>query len=291
MSALRDSYRCVTPDYLGFGLSERPWGADYSPEAHSRCFRAWVEELDLRDVALMVHDFGGPIALPMTLERLGRVSRLIVLNSWIWSFTGNRKMERKARLAGSRLGRWMYRTLNVSLRMITPSAYADRKKLTPRIHAQYLAPFVGIDSRERVLHALARALLVSSDFYADLWERRGAPEGGAPPQLEWSSCRWATGPRRRRPTRWWLRCGASSRRARRDAVIRRNAARVARRPAPSRTGARAAGRTGRRERATPGGFPARAAPRGATPGSGRHLARWRGGARSPSWCGPPVARR
>ena len=182
MSALRDSYRCVTPDHLGFGLSERPWGADYSPEAHSRCFRAWVEELDLRDVALVVHDFGGPIALPMALERLGRVSRLIVLNSWMWSFTGNRKMERKARLAGSRLGCWMYRTLNVSLRMITPSAYADRKKLTPRIHAQYLAPFVGIDSRECVLHALARALLESSDFYADLWERRGAPERGAPPR-------------------------------------------------------------------------------------------------------------
>ena len=141
-----------------------------------------MEELDLRDVAQVVHDFGGPIALPMALERLGRVSRLIVLNSWMWSFTGNRKMERKARLAGSRLGCWMYRTLNVSLRMITPSAYADRKKLTPRIHAQYLAPFVGIDSRERVLHALARALLESSDFYADLWERRGAPERGAPPR-------------------------------------------------------------------------------------------------------------
>lgn len=174
IAGLRGTYRCLAPDHLGFGLSDRPMGADYSPDAHAQRLRSWMEALDLSDVTLIVHDFGGPIALPMALVRPGRVSRLVVLNSWMWSFAGDRDMERKARLAASGFGLWMYRALNASLRIITPRAYADRKKLTPRIHAQYLAPFSGIDSRERVLWALACALLASSDFYASLWAQRAA---------------------------------------------------------------------------------------------------------------------
>ena len=62
-------------------------------------------------------------------------------------------------------GRFMYRRLNASLRLVTPSAYGDRRKLTRAIHRQYLAAFPDADSRERVLWALARALLGSAAFY------------------------------------------------------------------------------------------------------------------------------
>jgi haloalkane dehalogenase len=58
------------------------------------------------------------------------------------------------------------------LRLITPSAYGDRRKLTPALHRQYLAPFSDFDSRERVLWALARSLLGSSSHYAELWQQR-----------------------------------------------------------------------------------------------------------------------
>jgi haloalkane dehalogenase len=133
-----------------------------------------MEALDLTDVTLVVHDFGGPIALPTALERPGRVSRLVVFNSWMWSFEGDPHIERGHRLLGGGFGRWLYRSLNASLRLITPSAYADKKKLTKRMRAQLLAPFTGIDSRERVLWTLAASLLGSSAFYADLWERRAA---------------------------------------------------------------------------------------------------------------------
>ena len=184
--ALAPRHRCLAVDHLGFGLSERPWGADYSPEGHAQRFRAWMDALDLRDATLVVHDFGGPIALPVALEQPGRVSRLVVFNSWMWSLQGDPHIERGARLMSSRLGRWAYRSLNASLRIITPSAYADRSHLTPRIRAQHLAPFTGIDSRERVLWTLARALLGSSAFYADLWERRAAL-AGVPTLIVWGT--------------------------------------------------------------------------------------------------------
>jgi haloalkane dehalogenase len=57
--------------------------------------------------------------------------------------------------------------------MIMPSAFADRSKLTPELHAQYLAPFADADSRGAVLWPLARALMGSDAYYRSLWDRRG----------------------------------------------------------------------------------------------------------------------
>ena len=172
VGALRKTHRCLAPDHLGFGLSGRPPDADYRPEAHAARYEAWLDAMGLERYSLVVHDFGGPIALPAAVARPERVRRLVVLNSWMWSFEGDRETERAARLFSGRLGRWMYRRLNASLRMIMPMAYGERRALTPQVHAQYLAPFRDPDAREAVLWALARALLGSSDHYRALWERR-----------------------------------------------------------------------------------------------------------------------
>jgi haloalkane dehalogenase len=169
---LRGRFRCIAPDHLGFGLSERPAAAAYTPEAHAERLRAFVDRLGLARFSLVVHDFGGPIALPLALDDPGRVSRLVVLNSWMWSFADDPEMTKRARLVSGRLGRFLYRRLNASLRLIAPSAYGDRRKLTRAIQAQYLAPFPDADGRERVLWALARALGDSAGFYEALWQRR-----------------------------------------------------------------------------------------------------------------------
>jgi haloalkane dehalogenase len=159
-------------DNLGFGLSDRPRDFDYTPESHARVLRAFVDRLGLRDVTLVVHDYGGPIGLPLALEQPTIVRRLVLLNTWMWSFDDDPDMVRKGKIAGGRLGRLLYRYANFSLRVITPSAYADKRKLTPQIHEQYLAPFRDIDSRGRVLWALARAILGSSQYYDSLWRQR-----------------------------------------------------------------------------------------------------------------------
>ena len=166
-------YRCIAPDHLGFGLSDRPRDADYSPEAHAARLAAFVERLGLERFTLVVHDFGGPIALPLALDESRRVKALVVLNSWMWSFAGDAEMERAARIAGGPVGRILYEWANLSLKAIMPGAYADRKRLTRAIHRQYLMPFPDRWSRGAVLWALARSLLGSSAHYDALWQRRG----------------------------------------------------------------------------------------------------------------------
>jgi haloalkane dehalogenase len=120
-----------------------------------------------------VHDFGGPIGLPIALNHPDRVRRLVLINTWMWPFDDDPDMLRKARLAGGPVGRWLYRHLNFSLRVIMPGAYGRRAALTPEIHGQYLEVFRDKAARVLVLHALARALIGSRDFYARLWARAG----------------------------------------------------------------------------------------------------------------------
>jgi haloalkane dehalogenase len=182
--ALSAGHRCLAPDHLGFGLSERPADFPYTPEAHARVLAEFVDRLGLDRFTLVLHDYGGPIALPLALDHPERIRALVLLNTWMWSFADDPAMARKARFAGGRLGRFLYRRLNFSLKVIAPSAYGDRKKLTPAIHRQYLAPFPEADSRGRVLWALARGLLGSSDFYESLWQRR-ARLAGLPALILW----------------------------------------------------------------------------------------------------------
>ncbi|HYQ05317.1 MAG TPA: alpha/beta fold hydrolase [Polyangiaceae bacterium] len=168
---LRASHRCIAFDHLGFGLSERPAGFGYRPEDHARVFNEFVEKLSLERFTLIVHDFGGPIALPFAEAHPERITRLVVLNSFMWPLE-DPAFVRQARIAGSALGRLMYRYLNFSLRVLMPSVYGDKRRLTRAVHAQYLAPFKARAARETVLWALARALLGSHAHYSALWANR-----------------------------------------------------------------------------------------------------------------------
>jgi len=170
--ALTPAVRCIAPDHLGFGLSDRPSSAPYTPEWHAANLASFVERLEIESFTLVVHDYGGPIGLPLALDGSGRVRRLVVLNSFMWGLSGDPGVARVARLLGGGLGRFLYRRANLSLRVIAPSAFADRKRLTPAIHRQYLAPFPDPGSRGDVLWPLARALLGSEAHYESLWARR-----------------------------------------------------------------------------------------------------------------------
>ena len=173
IAALSPRARVVVPDHLGFGLSDRPADADYRPEAHAARFAAFMDTVaGPNPISLVVHDFGGPIALPWALAHPERVRTLTVVNTWMWSFEDDRVMRRRAAMVDGWLGRMLYRYANASLRLIMPSAYANRRRLTRDIHRQYLEVFPDADSREHVLFTLAQSLLGSSAFYAGLWEQR-----------------------------------------------------------------------------------------------------------------------
>lgn len=171
--SLSPHLRVIAPDHLGFGLSDKPIdGAILTPAAHATRLRALVEHLDLREVTLVVHDFGGPIGLPLALDT-DRVARVVLMNTWMWSNEGDASVARLSRVLSGPLGRFLYFTMNVSPKQLLPSVLGDRAILTERLHAQFLAPFAEKESRAS-LYALARALGGENAYYASLWEKRSA---------------------------------------------------------------------------------------------------------------------
>jgi haloalkane dehalogenase len=76
--------RTVAPDLIGFGQSDKPedigW---YSYDRHVASITRLVTELDLHDLTLVVHDWGGPIGLRFAVENPERVARLVILNTGI----------------------------------------------------------------------------------------------------------------------------------------------------------------------------------------------------------------
>jgi pimeloyl-ACP methyl ester carboxylesterase len=77
--------RCVAFDHMGFGRSDKPpLLARYTLQAHVDNMLALIDELDLRDVVLVAHDWGGPVGLGAMLERRDRLRGLVLLNTWAW---------------------------------------------------------------------------------------------------------------------------------------------------------------------------------------------------------------
>ena len=63
ISRLLGNFRCVAPDYPGFGLTETPPGYGFTPLEHSENIERFVDKLGLRDMTLIVQDWGGPVGL------------------------------------------------------------------------------------------------------------------------------------------------------------------------------------------------------------------------------------
>ncbi len=79
--ALRDRFRCIVPDHLGCGLSDKPQGFDYYLGAHIENLGRLVDHLGIKRAHLAVHDWGGPIGLGMARRRPGFIDRLVIFNT------------------------------------------------------------------------------------------------------------------------------------------------------------------------------------------------------------------
>ena len=84
-------YRCIAPDHAGFGRSDKPteigW---YSYDRHCELFGQLLDELDIRDATVVVHDWGGPIGLRAAVEHPDRIARMVIMDTGL--FTGEQQM-------------------------------------------------------------------------------------------------------------------------------------------------------------------------------------------------------
>lgn len=82
--ALRSEYRCVVPDYPGFGLSIHPDGYGYTAAEHADVVGELVDHLELDGMVVVGQDWGGPIGMDIASRRPDRVAGLVMGNTWFW---------------------------------------------------------------------------------------------------------------------------------------------------------------------------------------------------------------
>jgi haloalkane dehalogenase len=89
---VRDAgYRCIAPDYAGFGRSDKPLDLDwYTYDRHVELMAALLERLGLREATAVVHDWGGPIGLRLAVEHPEWFTRLVIMDTG--PFTGHQRM-------------------------------------------------------------------------------------------------------------------------------------------------------------------------------------------------------
>ena len=170
LKELSKNYRCIAIDHLGFGLSDKPKSASGTPEWHSQNLSEFIKKLNLQEITLVVHDFGGPIGLAAGIEHSERIKRVVLFNSWLWATKHDKQAQKIDRTINSWLGKFLYLNMNLSPRVLLKKGFANKKSLSKDIHKHYIKPFPDKNSRIPLLN-LAKALVGSSDWYQDQWEK------------------------------------------------------------------------------------------------------------------------
>jgi haloalkane dehalogenase len=176
IKALSAEHRCIAPDHIGFGLSEKPRDWTYLPAQHADNLEALLEPMDLHDLTLVVGDWGGPIGIAYALRHPERVRAVVVSNTWMWSVSSQLKFRLFSGVVGGPIGRYRIRSRNSFANSGLRGAFGDPRRLTPGIHQQYLRPFDVPDERKGSW-VLPKQIIASSPWLEDLWSRRVALQG------------------------------------------------------------------------------------------------------------------
>jgi haloalkane dehalogenase len=175
IEALAPSHRCIAPDYLGFGRSDKPASLppdfSYLPSDHAVHIEALLQHLDLEDVTLVLHDWGGPIGLHYALRHPDRIRRLVLFNTWGWPHDRDPWIGTFSRLAGGPIGRIAIERFNAFARLIVPLAFADRSRLTSEAFHAYADP-LDTPARRHPSWVFPRALLSETAWLRALWADR-----------------------------------------------------------------------------------------------------------------------
>jgi haloalkane dehalogenase len=136
---LRGTFRCIAPDYPGFGLSRPADGFDLRPRSQSRVVEALVDHLGLDGIVVFGYAWGGPIGLGLAGRRPEIVRGLVVANTWAWP-DDRLRVRLFSALLGGPLGGLLVERLNLMLRLYLPFNL-KRGPLTDVERAAYHGPF------------------------------------------------------------------------------------------------------------------------------------------------------
>lgn len=139
----RATHRCIAPDHMGCGLSDKPQHYPYTLEQHIANARSLVYALDLRDIVLCLHDWGGAIGMGLAAQIPDRVRGFVIFNTAAFPSRHMPASIGLCRVPG--FGALAIRGLNAFVRGAL--ARCAKTPLSAEAKAGYLAPYASWEDR------------------------------------------------------------------------------------------------------------------------------------------------
>ncbi len=172
---LRDRYRCIVPDHVGMGLSDKPGDKQYRYTLQSR-----VDDLDAmlkqilpnQKVTLVVHDWGGMIGFGWALANFHRVSRLVILNTAAFPLPKAKKLPWQLKLGRNmKIGAFIIRAFNAF--SAGAAWFGTERSLSWPVKRAFTAPYNSWKNRIATLRFIQDIPLTEKDPAWDLVKRSG----------------------------------------------------------------------------------------------------------------------
>ena len=147
------AYRCIVPDHVGMGLSDKPDDApsampryDYTLQSRIDDLATLLDKLGITGpVTLAVHDWGGMIGFGWVLAHMPQVKRLVVLNTAAFPLPSAKAMPWRLSLGrDSRIGGWLIRRFNLFAR--GAARFGTKRRLPRDVRDAYSGVYDGWDN-------------------------------------------------------------------------------------------------------------------------------------------------
>jgi len=175
--ALRDRYRCLVPDHIGCGFSDKP-GDDryeYSLERRVHDLEKLLEHLNIASgITLVLHDWGGMIGMTYAALHPERIRRLVILNTAAFHLPHGKRLPIALRICrDTRLGALLVRGLN-AFSLAASFVGCKRNPLPAKLRRLYRLPYDSWRNRIATLRFVQDIPLRSGDRSYDLVSRTEA---------------------------------------------------------------------------------------------------------------------
>ena len=146
--------RGIALDMLGFGQSDKPDDVPYTLDLLAEIIARFVDALGLEDIVLVADDWGGPLAMRDVVRRERRYDQVVLMETFLWTFTFEDDFEPKFRLPfrlmRGPLGFFFVQVANMMMKKVIP----EHCEITEEGMQQYLAAVPTVRSRRAMLELI-----------------------------------------------------------------------------------------------------------------------------------------
>lgn len=137
VNEFKERYRVIVPDHMGCGFSDKPQNYEYTLDNHVKNLNTLVKKLGLKNITLIVHDWGGAIGMGHAITNPENIKKIVVFNSAAFRSQSIPATINLCKVAG--VGEFIVRHFNA---FAYPATFMAVEKALPKdIKRAYLLPY------------------------------------------------------------------------------------------------------------------------------------------------------